>query len=621
MQDTSINRREFIKTIGFSTAAFTLQGIVSCKQTITQRPNILWLVSEDNGPFLGCYGDTLAETPNLDKLASEGIVFDNAFANVPVCAPARSTIITGMYACSLGTHHMRSYNPLPEHIKFFTNYLREAGYYCSNNSKEDYNIKEKPEDCWDESSKEATYKKRQPGQPFFAVFNFNVSHESSLHKTVEVKQNPAKMHLPAYHPDTEEIRHDWAQYYDKITELDRQIGKKLAELESDGLADDTIVFYFSDHGGVLTRSKRFLYDSGTHVPMIIRFPKKYRNLAPAKPGSRNDRMVSFVDLAPSVLNLAGITIPEYMQGNAFLGREVTDPQDYVYLFRDRMDERYDMMRAVRDKRYKYIRNFMPHFIYGQHLEYLWRMPTTRSWEKMYRDGKCSGPQKFFWEEKPTEELYDTLNDPDEVHNLASDSAHQEILKRMRNALDAWTLKVHDLGFLHEAEMLERSQGKTLYDLARDPLKYNQKQIMEAADIAIQGNPVLLPKLITMLEHEDAGVRYWAAVGCLILGEKTNPALQKLRSRLDDPAPNVRAVAAEILGKSDSPEKPLGVLKDLLYHSNEKVRLHAINAVDNLDENALPILASIKDKMNDDSNYIVRVTQKVLEDLVKMPLNI
>ncbi len=617
MQSSSINRREFIKTIGYSTAVFTLQGYMSCKRTNVQRPNILWLVSEDNGPFLGCYGDPLAETPNLDELASEGIVFENAFANAPVCAPARSTIITGMYACSLGTHHMRSYNLLPKHIKFFTNYLKEAGYYCSNNAKEDYNIAEKPEGCWDESSKNATYKNRQPGQPFFAVFNFNVSHESSLHKTVEVKHDPALMHLPAYHPDTEEIRHDWAQYYDKITELDRQIGKKLAELKSEGLADDTIVFYFSDHAGVLTRSKRFLYDSGTHVPLIIRFPKKYRNLAPAKPGSRLDRMVSFVDLAPSVLNLAGIAIPEYMQGHAFLGRAKTDPQDYVYLFRDRMDERYDMMRAVRDKRYKYIRNLMPHLIYGQHLDYLWRMPTTRSWEKMYKEGKCSGPQKFFWEAKPAEELYDTHNDLDEVHNLANDLDYQEILKRMRNALDAWILKVHDLGFLHEAEMLERSQGITPYDLARDPTKYNQKRIMEAADVAIQGNPELLPKLIKMLEDEDAGVRYWAAVGCLVLGEKTHPAILKLRSRLDDPAPAVRAVAAEILGKFDTPEKSLRVLKEMLYHSDEKVRLHAINTIDYLDEKALPILENIKDKMNDDANYVIRVTKKILVDLMKL----
>ena len=324
-----------------------------------------------------------------------------------------------------------------------------------------------------------------------------------------------------------------------------------------------------------------------------------------------------MDLAPSVLNLAGIAVPECMQGHAFLGRAETEPQDYVYLFRDRMDERYDMMRAVRDKRYKYIRNLMPHLIYGQHLDYLWRMPTTRSWEKMYQEGKCTGPQKFFWEAKPIEELYDTHNDPDEVHNLVDDPAHKDILKRMRNVLEAWILKVHDLGFLHEAEMLERSRGMTPFDLARDPKKYNQKRIMEAADIAIQRNPELLPKLIKMLDEKDTGVRYWAAVGCLALGEKAYPAVEKLRSRLDDPVPNVRIVAAEILCKFDNPEESLRVLNEMLYHPDEKVRLHAINAIDYLDEKALPILDSIKDKMNDETNYVRRVTGKILTDLMKL----
>jgi HEAT repeat protein len=260
---------------------------------------------------------------------------------------------------------------------------------------------------------------------------------------------------------------------------------------------------------------------------------------------------------------------------------------------------------------------MPHLIYGQYLEYLWRMPTTRIWEKMYKEGKCFGPQKFFWEEKPAEELFDTHNDPDEVNNLANDPAHQEILKRMRDAIDAWILNVHDLGFLHEAEMLERSQNKTPFDLARDPAKYDQKRIKEAADTAIQGNPENLPKLITMLEDKDSGVRYWGALGCLILGEKAILAIPKLRSRLDDPAPNVCITAAEILSNLESPEEPLRVLKKLLYHPEEKVRLHAINTIDYLEEKALPILDSIKDKMNDESDYVVRVTQKILEDFNKL----
>jgi N-sulfoglucosamine sulfohydrolase len=614
MREPSMNRREFIKTVGVSATSLPFLGVLSCKTETLQRPNVLWLVSEDNGPFLGCYGDSLADTPNLDRLASDGIVFENAFANAPVCAPARSTIITGMYACSLGTHHMRSYNPLPEHIKFFTNYLRETGYYCSNNAKEDYNVAEKPEGCWDESSREATYKKRRPGQPFFAVFNFAVTHESSLHQTVDAKHDPARMRLPAYHPDTPEIRHDWAQYYDKITELDKQIGEKLAELEADGLAEKTIVFYYADHAGVLPRSKRFLYDSGTHVPLLVRFPKKYQNLAPAGPGSRLDRLVSFVDLAPSVLNLAGIDVPEYMQGIPFLGKKTARPKEYVYLFRDRMDERYDMMRAVRDKRYKYIRNFMPHLIYGQFLEYLWRMPATRSWENMYKEGKCLGPQKLFWETKPPEELFDIQSDPDEVKSLVDDPARRETLDRMRKALDTWILEVGDLGFLPEAEMLERSKGAPPFETARDPRKYDQERILGAANLAIQKKPEHLPRLIEMLDDEDSAVRYWAAVGCRVLGRDALPAIEKLRSRLKDTASSVRIVAAEILAKYNDPEESLLVLKDMLYHPEEKVRLQAINAVDYLEERALPIRGAVKGKIEDNSDNVKKVTKKTLTDL-------
>ena len=354
----------------------------NAKKDLTEsKPNILWIVSEDNSPFFGCYGDELATTPTFDKLATEGILYQNAFANAPVCAPARSTIITGMYPPSMGTENMRSIYPTPVSIKFFPQYLREAGYYCTNNSKEDYNMI-KPEGVWDESSTKAHYKNRKEGQPFFAIFNLTVSHESSIHKSIpndSLRHDPAKVKLPPYHPDTPEMRHDWAQYYDKIEDLDGQVAVLLKELEDAGLADNTIVAYYGDHGGVIARSKRFVYESGTRVPMIWRFPKKYEHLAPGLPGSKTDRLVSFVDLAPTMLSLANISIPGYMQGNAFLGDQQTPPQGYVHLFRGRMDERIDLPRAVRHKQYRYIKNYMPHRIYGQYLEYLWKAPSCRSW--------------------------------------------------------------------------------------------------------------------------------------------------------------------------------------------------------------------------------------------------
>ena len=344
---TTITKRHFLKTSLTGAACLSFTSSMSAGQE-THRPNILWITSEDNSPLLGCYGDTFATTPNLDRFATEGIVFENAFANVPVCAPTRFTILTGMNACSMGTQHMRSRYDIPPFIRPYTRYLQNAGYYCTNRSKTDYNYATDDKSHWDECSREAHYKNRRPGQPFFAVFNITVSHESSIHnQQPRTRHDQAQLHLPPYHPDTPEIRQNWAQYYDKVEDMDSQVGEILDELEKSGLAGDTIVFYYSDHGGVICRSKRFVYDSGTHVPMIVRFPDKYRHLAPGKQGSRTDRLVSFVDLAPTVLSLAGIEIPGHMQGEAFLGDRSKPKREYVYLFRGRMDERYDMMCVVR----------------------------------------------------------------------------------------------------------------------------------------------------------------------------------------------------------------------------------------------------------------------------------
>jgi N-sulfoglucosamine sulfohydrolase len=609
------NRRDFLKSAGAVTAAFTSAGWLRCSSP-HERPNILWLTSEDNGPFLGCYGDQNADTPRLDRLAAEGIRYTQAFANAPVCAPARNTIITGMYACSLGTQHMRSTRPVPVTVPFFPQLLREAGYYCTNNVKEDYNVEKKPEGVWDESSRSATYKNRRPGQPFFAVFNHTVSHESSLHTTTDVQHDPEKMRLPAYHPDDPVIRHDWAQYYDRITELDRQIGEKLDELEDEGLLEETIIFYYSDHGGVLPRSKRFLYDSGIHVPMIVRIPEKYRHLASAAPGTASDRLVSFVDLAPTVLSLAGVPIPKHMQGNAFLGRNRTKNPEYIYAFRDRMDERYDLMRAVRDHRYKYIRNYMPHLIYGQHLEYLWRMPATRRWEILYNQGKCSEEQRRFWEPKPAEELYDTRNDPDEVHNLVQDPACHATLIHLRGALDQWLLEIQDTGFMPEGEMISASEGTTVYEMVRETDYYDIKTGRQAAETASLGDPDNLDRLKQMMHDSNPVVRYWGVMGCLILGKSAMPALSEIRGLMKDTSPDVQIMAASAIARYEEPDEALRTLNRLLNHDNESIRLRAANVIDGLDEIAELLMPVILQKMSDPSQDVQKVMQKAAADLTK-----
>ena len=579
-------------------------------------PNILWIVSEDNGPFLGCYGDEFATTPTLDKLASQGILYENAFANAPVCAPARSTIITGMYPPSMGTQNMRSTYPIPESIKFFPQYLRNAGYYCTNNAKEDYNMP-KPEGVWDESSRTAHYRNRPAGQPFFAIFNIGISHESSIHTSIptdSLRHDPAKVKLPPYHPDTPEMRHDWAQYYDKIEDMDARVAELLKELDDAGLTDSTIVAYYSDHGGVIARSKRFVYESGTHVPMIWRFPEKSAHLAPGKPGTRTERLVSFIDLAPSMLSLAGVNIPEYMQGKAFLGQQQAKPREFVHLFRGRMDERIDKVRAVRDKQYRYIRNYMPHRIYGQYLEYLWRAPSCRSWQEAYLAGNCNEAQRIFWQQKPAEELYDVSLDPREVNNLADDPHYADVLIRMRKETDQWMTEIKDTGLMPEGEMSTRNQQTPSFTYTHSG-DYDFDKIKYAADIASSRDESRLNDIIGFLKDENPTIRYWGANGCLILEEKAQPAVAALKNVLNDESPDVRIAAAEALCHLDECELATPILINALNEENLMVRVHALNSLEVLGgEVAKAAIPRIKELVGnrEDREYDIRAGMRLIE---------
>jgi len=336
--------------------------------TAGELPDILWITCEDIGPHLGCYGDGYATTPNLDALAAKGMRYTNAISNAPVCAVARTTIISGIYPPSIGADHMRSLVNLPKDFRMFPHFLRDAGYYATNNSKEDYNL-EKTGRVWDVSSRNAHWKTRKQGQPFFAVFNLTISHESQIRNKIEESNrihDPARARVPAYHPDTPEVRRDWAQYYDRITMMDREAGDNLQQLQKAGLSDNTIIFFYSDHGSGMPRSKRSACNSGLNVPFIVYFPEKWRHLAPKdyQPGGASDRLISFIDLAPTVLSLAEIKPPEWMQGAPFCGKYEALEPEFSFGFRGRMDERYDLVRSVRDKRYMYVRNYMPHRIAG-----------------------------------------------------------------------------------------------------------------------------------------------------------------------------------------------------------------------------------------------------------------
>ena len=442
----------------------------ACKTRIPNKlPNILWIVSEDiSAYFTGCYGNLFATTPNIDKLAGEGFLYTHAYCHQPVSAPSRNTIITGVYSSSNGNENTRSYYPLSQDIHTYPEYLSKAVYYCTNNSKTDYNTSSIiPAEIWDESSNKAHYRNRPEGKPFFAVFNLSTSHESSIHKqipTKDLRHDPAKVILPPYHPDTPEMRHDWAQYYDKIEDMDAEVGALLKELDESGEADNTIVMYYGDNGGILARSKRFVYETGTWIPFIIRIPEKYKYLYPANnPGQKVDRLINFVDLPPTLLSIAGTPIPDYMQGNAFLGNQKTEDPEYSYMSPQRMDEDYDLVRAVRDKQYRYIRNYMPFRITMQHVNYLFMAPSAQSWENAYKEGKTNAVQSKFFHTKPVEELYYTEKDPWEVNNLAGNAAYASVLQRMHKAETDWMRNIRDVGLIPETEYTTFSNGKSMYD--------------------------------------------------------------------------------------------------------------------------------------------------------------
>lgn len=581
-----------IRSLQILAASPLILGIIpaGCQEAGSpELPNILWITSEDNSPLLGCYGNSFATTPVLDRLAEEGFLYTRAYANAPVCAPARNTIITGMYASSGGNQHMRSFYSKPEVARYYPHYLREKGYYTTNNAKEDYNIDpDQTTGIWDESGRNAHYRNRNQGQPFFAIFNTTISHESSIHTPrapEDLRHDPEAVPLPPYHPDTPEIRHDWAYYYDRVEEMDAWVGEILKELEESGEAENTIVFYYADHGGILGRSKRYVYETGTHVPFIVRIPEKFKHLWPAiRPGSRVERLISFVDLAPTLLSIIDTPVPEYMQGQAFLGGQKTEDPEYAYMFRDRMDERYDMSRSVRDSKYRYIRNYMPHRIYGQPLEYLWRAPSMSSWETACRAGNCNPVQNAYWNTKPAEELYDTENDPWEVNNLAPDPACLDVLERMRKACNDWMIEIKDAGFIPEADLAGRTGVVSAYDHLRRE-KTDIAEIISAAEKSTFADPGDFDEIVSFLKSEESAIRYWGVTGLLLMDGMQEETADILTGALNDSSENVVIAAAEALYSKGNPEAGRSGLLKSLGSPNSFARTHALNVIDCVDDNS------------------------------------
>ena len=576
--------------LGPTILCLTIASLLSASLMAEETPpNILWITSEDNGTELGCYGDDYSDTPNIDGLAKRGMMYQSCWSNAPVCAPARTTIVTGLFPTSLGGQHMRSQVDLPKVAKLYPQYFRELGYYCTNNSKTDYNFNTPAGEIWNESSGKAHWRKRKEGQPFFAVFNFTISHESKLrtrpHKAVH---DASKVFVPPYHPDTPEVRQDWAQYYDRLTEMDRQVGGILKQLKEDGLEDNTIIFYYGDHGSGMPRGKRWLYESGLRVPMIVSVPEKLQHLVKGQyeTGTTSNRLVSFVDLVPTVLSLAGKAAPEHLHGEAFLGPHATPDPEYIYGFRDRMDERYDMSRAIRDQRFTYIRNFKPQRPQGSYLDYMFKTPTTQVWKRMFDEGKLNDAQSVFWRPKASEELYDLKNDPHQVNNLAAKPEHAETLERFRGELKTWMLGIRDLGLLPEGEMIARGSDSTPYDYGHTAA-YPIEDLFEAADLASRPTTGDLGKLMGLSSNPDAGVRFWAATGCLIRcmrNMKTADAVEAAQRLAEDKNAYVRCLANETLARFGGEEQREESMERLasMINAEETSTFVAITALNCLD---------------------------------------
>jgi len=522
------------------------------------RPNVVWIVSEDNGAdTLKLFDPGGADTPNIAALAKEGLVFTRAFSNAPVCSVARTTLATGCYAPRIGTQYHRRIAParLQAGLQLFSGHLRDAGYYTTNNSKEDYNTA-KAEGTWDESSNRATWRNRpDPSQPFFHMESHAASHESSLHfdpalaGTEKTGHDPSKISLPPYFPDTPLFRHTRARQLDRVAEIDRIVGETVAKLEADGLLEDTFVFYFGDHGGVLPRSKGYLYESGLHVPLVVRIPEKWRHLSPFAKGTKVDGFVNFVDFGPTALNLAGASVPEAMDGKPFLGAGVSAEEvaarDTALGSADRFDEKYDLCRSLRVGDWKYVRNYQPYQPDGLQNNYRYRMAAYREWRDLYDEGRLGSDQRAFFEARAPEMLFDLAADPHETRNLAADPAHRERLLDMRRALRERLKALPDLGFFPESVLVAEAM--------EDPVAYGRARAAEIAELIDTADLMLAPfaeseeALRTALASGDANVRYWAATVCSAFGAEAAELAGTVRDLLDDPGVPVRVRAAEFLG--------------------------------------------------------------------------
>jgi arylsulfatase A-like enzyme len=506
----------------FFILSFILSALVWAK-----KPNFVFLVSEDNSiHYLKHYGAKFGSMPNVEKMASEGVTFNHAFSNAPVCSVARSTLATGILAPRSGFQYHRKAElaTLPEGVLPWSAILRDAGYFCANNRKLDYNFKYIGTKPWDESSNKATWRNRPNTEtPFFYMRSMGESHEGSLHfnQTLMEKETTitpvGEVELHPYHPDTSTFRFTHARYHDRMRVIDNLIGSEIKKLKDEGVLEDTFVFYFGDHGGVLPRSKGYAYETGLHVPLVVRIPKNFIHLVDHKNGSRTDGFVSFIDFGPTILHLAGINVPKFMDGSPFFGkginRKALAKRDESFGYADRFDEKYDMVRSLRKGKWKYIRNYQGFYPDGLQNNYRYRMLAFKEWRELFKDGELNEEQQQFFSSRPAEQLFDLSKDPYEVNDLSKNPVFRKKLIEMRTKLSNRTKEVNDLSFYPESYMIDNA--------LLDPISFGEKRSTEISRLVDVANLALLPfqkvenQLQELLSSGTEWEKYWA---CLVAAQ-------------------------------------------------------------------------------------------------------
>ena len=545
-----LNRRQFINTAASTTLLLTAQGCLNSENS--SKPNILWLTIEDSSYYeFGCYGNEAVKTPNIDSLAQNGVQFLRAWSTAPQCSPARASLISGCHATTYGTDYHRLKYSVPAELYFFPHYLQKAGYFCTNNHKTDYNTKSAECKIWDECSSKATYNnRRRRNKPFFSVFNLTLTHMRRV-RSFHLQQrrdftvqglDPKSLQLPPHLPDLPEVRSDYAFHLEGIQDADRWVGLFLEDLQEKNLAENTIVFFFSDHGGILPRGKGFVYETGLRVPLIAYFPPKWQHLTNWQPGTQTKQLVSFVDLAPTVLSLAEVKPPENMQGKAFAGSYAATPAKIQFGFRSNQDYHFDPSRTATDGTFKYIRNYIPYLPSALRNFYQWGVPSYQAWDRyVLENPQVASKWQEYYQPKPAEMLFNIEQDPYELGNLAQDEAYQDILLQLRSEVARYIRNTKDLGFLITSV---RGQKQPLYNWVRES-NYPHESLMSAVEIASENNSQHLQQLLEYLKSDRAEFRFWGASGLTYLAQRKTikecPSL--LIEAMKDPNEQVAATAA------------------------------------------------------------------------------